>query len=132
MYSMDTAPNPREVLELARVILEMEENLTALRAQWNAMFTASVEVKEPKANGRPTSDNSVSAKVLAMINSDPLQHWDTESMTSKLGAERYTVASALYNLYIARKIARHSRGKYEAIMPGVEQNLYIEKEGNAA
>lgn len=115
------APNPREVATLANEIMQTEDRLASLRQQWESLF--SVPQAEPKPIGRPPRENSAASQVLAIINGDPTLHWDAEQLAHHLKLERETVAAALYNLHAAKKIARHSRGNYEAI----SENPYAEQ-----
>jgi hypothetical protein len=133
LYTKGTmSPNPREVRKLADEILQLEERLESARKKWDDLFNGNgiiipaLELTESdasvpkKVRGRPQRDNSVSSRVLALLNSDPLTHWDAWGASRRLGVEKTAVESALYNLFVAKKIARHSRGNYEALQESAE------------
>lgn len=112
-----SSPNPRDIRQLADEILIAEENLASLRRRWDAVF-GNVEpvlelVPEKNRGGRPTSEDGLSGRVLTHINTHD-GDWNMESVSRALHADKRRVATALYNLYKAKRIARGTRGNYHA------------------
>ena len=113
--SMSNSPNPREVLELAAEIVRTEETLTELKRKWDGLFGITETAPTSKSvGGRPVRENSVASQVLMLIDSQPSKQWDTESICRTLRSEKEPVASALYNLFVAKKVNRVDRGKYQS------------------
>jgi hypothetical protein len=115
-----SVPNPQEVLKLAADMVEAQNVLTSLQIKWASLFNGSsppapIEIRpsERKGGRKPDPDGTTS-RVLKAIEDSPNEHFDSELLHRKLGIERKKIERALYNLYTAEKIEKHSRGNYEA------------------
>ena len=111
-------PDPQEVLKLAADIVSAKEHLNSLQSRWDALFMG-----QPIA-GRKARTSGIATRVLAVIEESPDEHFDASLLQKKLGIGRKPIERALNNLFVAEKIARHSRGNYEAIQKEGESALF--------
>jgi hypothetical protein len=119
-----SSPNPEEVLQLAKQIVDVKATLAALQSKWDGYFASSpvaangvaIPVSaEPRRGGRKPDADSVTGRVVAFINSDPLAHYDAGDISRGLGIEKKQAELILFKLYANKRIGKHSRGNYEAI-----------------
>jgi hypothetical protein len=106
-------PEPQEVLKLATDIVSAKEHLASLQSRWDALFSGNSDF--PKGGRKPDPDG-ISSRVLAAIEGNPDEHFGASDLERKLGIDRKKVERALNNLFVAKKITRHSRGNYEAMV----------------
>ena len=119
-----STPNPEDVLHLAKQIVDTKAALATLQAKWESYFASSpspngVSIQtpaEPRKGGRKPDAGSVTGRVLAFINSDPQAHFDAADVQRRLGIDKKQAERTLFKLYATKKIAKHSRGNYEAIV----------------
>ena len=119
-----SSPNPEEVLQLAKQIVDMKAALSSLQSRWDGYFASSSSTNgvvplalppESRRGGRKPDATSVTSRVLAFINSDPLAHFDAADVQRGLGISKKQAERTLFKLYATKKIGKHSRGNYEAI-----------------
>lgn len=121
-----SSPSPEEVIQLAKQIVDTKAALAILQSKWDSYFASSpqhdglfpnVQVPpiEPRKGGRKPDASSVTGRVLSLINSDPQAHFDASDVQRALGIDKKQAERTLFKLYGAKKIAKFSRGNYEAI-----------------
>jgi hypothetical protein len=118
-----SSPNPEEVLKLAKEIVDTKAALASLQSKWDGYFGSSPVASgshgaasaAPRKGGRKPDADSVTGRVLAFINSDPLAHFDAADIQRGVGIDKKQAERTLFKLYAAKKIGKFSRGNYEAI-----------------
>jgi hypothetical protein len=105
------SPNPEEVLKLAADMVAVKNTLASLQERWDALFANK---STPQKGGRKANPDGNQLRVLAVIEDNPDVPFDAALLQKELKMERRPIERALNNLFVAKKIIRHSRGHYIA------------------
>lgn len=106
------APEPKEVLALAEKIVNVEKELTALKLQWERMFSPSEENTIKSTRGK--RDGSFAAKVEALLSSDPGRVFTIGQVADALKEQPLKVGRTLFRLADTEHIENTGRGLYRA------------------
>jgi len=101
-------PRPREVKALADKLIQAEDELSRLKAEWRAMFTTSPE------QGGEDSRATLSDRILNLINSDETQTFSSGMVSQRLNANPNSVGPLLSRLVAEKKIRKVGHGDYRA------------------
>jgi len=117
------SPDPQIVLTLAADIVTAKQHLARLQAKWDSFFVpngvsvpiAAVAPAERKPGIRPTNADSLTRRIIALLDSDTQVHYETDEIARVLGEPADKVQRTINKLVFKKKIGRHSRGMYESI-----------------
>jgi hypothetical protein len=109
---------PEEILELAKSIVTAKTNLATLQARWDAFISASSGTRgksyPPRKGGRKPNSKSVTGRVLAHVNANYDLSFNAGELSEVLKISKKQAETTLFKLNAAKKINKHSRGRYEA------------------
>lgn len=126
-------PDPRAIVELANEIIATENQLVSLNERWEKLFQGSPVPQIRNNGGRPPREDSTASQVLRAIRADGSRDWNAQEMSDHLQVNKQQVESALYNLFVAKKIDRIDRGRYTVANPYADQiEAQIELEKKSA
>jgi hypothetical protein len=111
-------PSPKEIVDLAKQIMDLEEALANLRLKWDAYFPddSPTQLELPKntparrrVGGKPRQPDSLQGRILTTMETEPAKTFTADDLASILSADRIKVANTLAKLAYKKKI--HSRGR---------------------
>ena len=120
------SPDPQIVLKLAADIVAAKEYLEKLQAQWDSFFISSAPLAsvatgtsntpQPMPRTRAAGPDTLTARIISFLDSDPQCHYETEEIAKFLGEPQEKVQRTINKLVFRKKIGRYSRGLYESII----------------
>ncbi len=102
-------PDPREVKKIADRLIDAENEVAKLKAEWAALFTASAETDE--------SRGTLSERIVNLIQSRYEQTFTAPMVSQLLGANPNSVGPLLSRLVAEQKVRKVGHGEYQGTSP---------------
>ncbi len=107
--SRSNVPDPREIKRMIDRLIEAENEVLKLRAEWAALFKQQPE--EDVARG------SLAEKIAKLINDNFERNYTMPQVSEALGANPNSVGPTLSRLVAENKIRKVAHGEYRGFTP---------------